>query len=1196
MIKSISCLVATSRTCLALVASFLLLTTSVLAVDRVWVRIHHGADDPVLADSGALSGLTDYGSFQWGELNVSRVSDLRDQGLRLTVIDDPFTLDLGGKRFDPLAEDSPSTAGDGSDFHLVQFQGPILGPWLQNLRATGVEPVQYIHPYSYVVWADQSQLAAARSLDSIRATAAFAQEYRVSPQQRGRDPAVVPTMALVSRHVDEHIVRAQLEAAGATVHHFTPVTAHTSVVYLEVAGDRYWNLADIPALYTIQYIPPETGPRGEMSNQAVVGNYASDPNNPVIFTGYADWLNTSGYDGSGVIVGIVDGGIRVSHQDLVGNISPCVASGDSPTSCTTSNNGHGTHVAGAVAGTGNSGITDSNGFLRGQGVAPGASVIQQRYGSFLGGGPGSMIPNGMLMIYRESALSGAIITNNSWGPTGSPQGYDIPTQQIDIITRDALPEVAGNQGVLPVWSIMNGNGDSFGACAPSSLGSPDEAKNLFGVGATNLQVGGSNTNQVAGTGIFNLGSNSAHGPACDGRTGLHIVAPGWSTDSTSAGSDTAHGLAGGTSMASPVVSGAVAVFIEHYRDLHVGADPSPAMIKAAVTAVASNMHGRLNADGGTITQTPSRFQGYGRLDLDAVVNPAFDVMYFDQEHVFTAPGQDWSLSLMADDPDEPVRLMLMWTDAHGHGLGGTTPAWVNDLDLVVEAGADTYLGNVIGTDGFSESGGTADQRNNAEAVFLRPDQHSGSTFDVTVAAIDIAADALNPHDQGDPAQDFALVCYNCREGNSTFTLAVDPEAIAVCLPETGSVEEPVDVTVGVEADYAGTVALSASGLPTGVSSQFVPAAVEAPGQSVWTLSVDPSASAGISAISLMGDDGDEIKDLPFSLSLETAPEGPDLLLPAPDAVDVSLQPELSWAALEGVNNYQLQVATDAEFNDIVVAAWINDTSHIPSSMLAIGTDYFWRVRGLHTCGDGDWSAIREFRTRFDPVAAIDPGSLSVVVPMNELEVFALSIGNVGSGVLDWSISTESCSGGGPSDWLSVNPVSGAVNEQEDDLVDVMIDTQGLAVGIYSGALCVTTNQSEVDPVSVPVELEVVELPPGDPTVAPASLGFGDVGTGTSMILPVNISNVAEEGSADVVISQIAIVSGGAVYSIQDTDCAASLATQSQCSVDVQFSPTDITAYSGVLRITVDGQSINVGLMGNGIEPEPEIFHDRFEPQ
>ena len=55
----------------------------------------------------------------------------------------------------------------------------------------------------------------------------------------------------------------------------------------------------------------------------------------------------------------------------------------------------------------------------------------------------------------------------------------------------------------------------------------------------------------------------------------------------------------------------------------------------------------------------------------------------DQSELFTATGASWVRNMQAADPERPVRIMLAWTDAKGHGLGGSTPAWVNDLDLSV---------------------------------------------------------------------------------------------------------------------------------------------------------------------------------------------------------------------------------------------------------------------------------------------------------------------------------------------------------------------------------------------------------------------------------------------------------------------------------------------------------------------------------
>ena len=120
-----------------------------------------------------------------------------------------------------------------------------------------------------------------------------------------------------------------------------------------------------------------------------------------------------------------------------------------------------------------------------------------------------------------------------------------------------------------------------------------------------------------------------------------------------------------------------------------------------------------------------------------------------------------------------MRLMLVWTDAPGHGLGGTTPAWNNDLDLLVEAGGSTYHGNDFGPDGWSQVSGSADLMNNTEGVFLGPG--TVGSFTVRVVASNINSDGVpNVGDTTD--QDFALACYNCLRVPD-YTLAVEPSSL-----------------------------------------------------------------------------------------------------------------------------------------------------------------------------------------------------------------------------------------------------------------------------------------------------------------------------------------------------------------------------------------------------------------------------------
>lgn len=965
-----------------------------------WVRIHQRAEHAALQARDIGDRLADYGSFQWGKLEQGQIERLRGQGLSVTVEENPFELTLGGRSFDPLEEAVPAgarSADPEGDFHLVQFRGPIRPDWVRTMRARGVKVVQPVHPFSYVVWARSRPMSAVAALPSVRWSGLMRAEWKVPPSQRSSEAGLVPTMALASAHVDESRLSERLAGLGR-VRSITPLNSHSRVVHLDADRRDYAEIAEIPGIYTIQYIPPEAGPRGEMSNQSIVG--AIDGGG-TIQPGYATWLNDTGYNGSGVIVGVVDGPVLTTHQDLADSITTCSGSNGSCDGVGSDN--HGTHVAGAIAGTGATGSL-IHGFLSGQGVAPGASIVSQIYGSFLnydGTGKGSMVADGMLQIYQDSARSGALLTNNSWGPTGSPQGYDIPTQQIDFISRDADPDTPGNQPLLAVWSVMNGYGDDLGDCAPSSLGSPDEAKNLFAVGSTALQSsGGAQLND-----IFRVSANSAHGPACDGRRVPHIVAPGCSTDSTSNAGNTAHTRMCGTSMASPVVSGSVAVWAQKYIT-ETGTNPSPALVKAVFTAAARDLEGEVNADGVVMGHRPDRFQGYGRIDLETVMNHGLEVFHHDQKTVFDTVGQDWSLNMTAVDPGEPIRIVLAWTDAPGHGLGGTTPAWVNDLDLSVTAGGDTYLGNVIGPDGWSATGGAPDGMNNLEGIFLSPAQHGGGV-DITVTASDLAGDALDPYDPGDPSQDFALACYNCVVTDPTYTIQADPDTLEACIPDSGSSDIDVDVALDILGGYSGTVGLGTSGEPAGVTSQLAPTSVSPPGASVWTVTVADSASPGTTPLSANGDDGSDQHSSQLSLTLETRlTDTPVHLAPADGAVDASLTPSFEWDPLAGIDEYRLQVASDSGFGNIVIDEAVAGTSFTPSAELASDTQYHWRVSGINACGSGDPGATRSFTTVATPEAAVSPASFALVLFEGQSSDQLLSIGNNGTGTLDWDIVTD----------------------------------------------------------------------------------------------------------------------------------------------------------------------------------------------
>jgi hypothetical protein len=541
----------------------------------------------------------------------------------------------------------------------------------------------------------------------------------------------------------------------------------------------------------------------------------------------------------------------------------------------------------------------------------------------------------------------------------------ITPARVDVGVRDADPDEPGNQEFSYILSIMNGNGGM------STQGTPDEAKNIFTIGSTKMQTSGG----VQILDIDDLSSNTAHGPALDGRKIPHLVAPGCYVDS-SVDYGSGYSTMCGTSMASPHVSGAAALFIEYYRTLFE-ADPSPAMIKAAFLPVAHDLAGNLDADGGLLGHPFDSKQGWGRMNLPPVLNPNVPVQYFDHPVIFDATGEIWTETFAPFDQDKPVRLMLVWTDAPGHGLGGATPAWNNDLDLSVVYDGQTYYGNVFGDQGWSVPGGSPDYENNTEGVFLEPG--ISGMIEVTVSAANINSDGV-PFYGDDTDQDFALVCYNCAP-EPDFTLAIDPQGVSVC----GLDDVDLTVVVGSIMEYDSPVTLGVQNMPPQTSFDFDVNPVIPPGESLLTLT-NSGADPGVHLLILTGESVDKQQTINFNWGIFTEePAAPVLLFPENYAANQPTQTTFAWEAVAQAGNYHLQVAKDAGFSTLVVDIdGISDTNYTLATNLDTGTRYYWRVQAGNACGLGNFSSVFTFTTEPLP-GDCGPDSTAIVIHESDFE-------------------------------------------------------------------------------------------------------------------------------------------------------------------------------------------------------------------
>jgi subtilisin len=293
----------------------------------------------------------------------------------------------------------------------------------------------------------------------------------------------------------------------------------------------------------VAHVPP--GRLGELGNDPSVRYVEQDQvvsvSAQVLPTGInridADLSSTLAGNGSGSVsvpVAVIDTGIQSNHPDLnvVGGIN--FSSGN--TSRWNDGNGHGTHVAGTI------GALDNG--LGVVGVAPGTPLWAVKVLNDQGSGTWSNVISGINWVAANAASKGIKVANMSLGG-----GYSKAVN--DAVTN------AVNKGV--VFCVAAGN-ESTDA-ATTSPASCRDAITVAALADTNGQSGG-------GGGSTPYGLDDTMATFSNFGSVVDIIAPGVNILSTWKGSS--YATISGTSMATPHVTGAAALYIAG----HSGATPA----------------------------------------------------------------------------------------------------------------------------------------------------------------------------------------------------------------------------------------------------------------------------------------------------------------------------------------------------------------------------------------------------------------------------------------------------------------------------------------------------------------------------------------------------------------------------------------------------------------------------------------------
>lgn len=377
-----------------------------------------------------------------------------------------------------------------------------------------------------------------------------------------------------------------------------------NMITCETTADVIYKLSKHPDVAAIAY----------NKHQPLLFNEKSDKTSPVrgkvesISKINADDVWDLGFTGKGVIVSLLDSGVNINHVDLKDHLWDGGEAYPNHGYNTFSDNhnisdddGHGTHCAGTICGDGTSGTQT--------GIAPDATLMCIKVFGYDEDGEWGGTASSIISGIEFSVENGADILSLSLGFTYPNVYVDNMMREVfeNTLLMDIVASVAaGNDGRdLDKYPVPR-NINSPGNCPPPWL-HPDQQVNpgsftsVVCVGAVDYNDVAANFSSIGPVTWTQSGSDYNDYPYSNNKIGLirpDICAPGVDIYSCSHKYNKGFTYMSGTSMATPCVTGAIALLLEKDPTL------TPASICQALESSAVQL-----------TSNKSNVTGSGRIDI-----------------------------------------------------------------------------------------------------------------------------------------------------------------------------------------------------------------------------------------------------------------------------------------------------------------------------------------------------------------------------------------------------------------------------------------------------------------------------------------------------------------------------------------------------------------------------------------------------